>query len=279
MSRDPSNYEVYFHVGLGRAASTYVQNRIFPQLNGIRYIPRDRYRNFPEVIERTQDTKYLVSREAALRLEARLQEFSSYRRDAKVILVLRRHDHWIASHYRRYVKNGGSYPFDRFLDLDNRNTGLWSRTNLEFMSMIRMIERYFASQPLVLFQEDLATDRDRFLSRLMAFTGTTCLTSRINPEPVHRSYSDKQLRVSRRIGSLLFPPIPAVHPNPTLHRIYRRRNLVLCHLILGVTRLVPGSMIEDKPLIPPDQLTRVRNEYAKDWESCLEFAKAQNPFA
>jgi hypothetical protein len=193
--------------------------------------------------------------------------------------VLRRHDHWIASHYRRYVKNGGSYPFDQFFDLKNRNTGIWKRADLEFMPMIRMIERYFVYQPLVLFQDELSAYRDRFLSRLIAFTGTTCDPARIDPKPVHRSYSDKQLRISRSIGALLFPPNPVAHPNPTLHRIYRRRNLILCHLILATAKLVPKSMIDHEPLIRPDQLQRVRDEYAGDWESCVAFARNHNPLA
>ncbi len=40
-----NDYQIYYHVGLGKAASTYLQNRVFPVLEGIRYVHRDRYRH------------------------------------------------------------------------------------------------------------------------------------------------------------------------------------------------------------------------------------------
>jgi hypothetical protein len=277
VTRDPNEFEVFFHVGLGRAASTYLQNRIFPKLNGIRYIHRDRYRAFPKIIDRSRRTRFLISREAALRLESRLREFAEYRRDGKVILVLRRHDQWIASHYRRYVKNGGSHPFERFLDLDGSHPDLWGRDDLDFMKMIRLAEHYFDTPPLVLFQEELTNNLERFIARLTVFTGTTCDTAKINPNPIHRSYSDQRLKVARKVGAYLFPPIPSHHSNQTLHRIQRRGHLVLCHLILSLARWVPASVGGDEPLILPEQLTRIHDETANDWASCRAFAAAHNP--
>jgi hypothetical protein len=277
VTRDTKEFEVFFHVGLGRAASTYLQNRIFPKLEGIRYIHRDRYRAFPKIIDRSHNHKYLVSREAARRLKDRLREFSEYRRDGKVILVLRRHDQWIASHYRRYVKNGGSHSFDRFLDLDGNHTILWGRRDLDFMNMIRLAEYYFDRPPLVLFQEELASNLGHFVARLTAFTGTTCDPAKIDSNPVHRSYSTHRLKVARKVGAYLFQPIPTHHPNPTVHRVQRRSHLILSHLILAFARWVPASLLGDEPLILPEQLDRVRNETANDWESCLAFAAAHNP--
>ena len=277
MTRDPSEFEVFFHVGLGRAASTYLQNRVFPKLEGIRYIHRDRYRAFPKIIDRSRHTKYLISREAARRLKDRLREFAEYRRDGKVILVLRRHDQWIASHYRRYVKNGGSHSFESFLDLDGNHPILWGRDDLEFMTMIRSAEHYFDRPPLVLFHEELTNNLERFVARLTAFTGTTCDLTKINPNPTHRSYSTHRLKVARKIGASLFPPIPTHHPNPTLHRVQRRAHLVLCHLILALAKCVPASVVGDEPLIIPEQLARVHDETANDWASCLAFAAAHNP--
>ena len=73
MSRNPQEYQIYYHVGLGKAASTYLQNRIFPALDGIRYIHRDRYRRYRSIIDKSHDDRYLVSREAAFRLDQRLE--------------------------------------------------------------------------------------------------------------------------------------------------------------------------------------------------------------
>jgi hypothetical protein len=272
-----NEFEMFFHVGLGRAASTFLQNRVFPQLEGIHYIHRDRYRSFPKAINKYHHAKYLVSREAALRINSRLREFSKYRRDGKVILVLRRHDQWLASHYRRYVKNGGGYPFDKFVDLDANRPALWGRHNIQFMKMIKMVEDQFEGPPLVLFQEELSLNLERFVSRLTEFTGTTCDFTKIRSNRVHSSYSSTRLKVVRRVSTSLFPPLPSSNPNPNLHRIHRRLHLILCHMILTLARLVPTSFIDDKPLIPLEELARIRDETAEDWSSCLAFAAKHNP--
>ncbi|MBL10330.1 MAG: hypothetical protein CL402_07430 [Acidiferrobacteraceae bacterium] len=277
MNRTHNEFEIFFHVGLGRAASTFLQNRIFPELEGIKYIPRDRYRKFSQLIEKSNHKKYLISREAALRLNLRLEEFSSYRKDGKVILVLRRHDQWIASHYRRYVKNGGSYTFENFIDLDAHKPKFFGADNIQFMNMIKMIENHFDSPPLVLFQEELINNLGGFVSRLTAFTGTKCNLSQIRLERVHASYDSKQLKIARQVGSLLFSPLPKPHPNPSIHRINRRINLITCHLILFLARLVPASLVGDEPLIAPQQLARIRKETAHDWASCKAYAEKHNP--
>ena len=143
--------------------------------------------------------------------------------------------------------------------------------------MIRSAEHCFDRPPLVLFQEELTNNLERFVARLTAFTGTTCDPAKINPNPVHRSYSTQRLKVARKVGASLFSPIPTHHPNPTLHRVQRRAHLVLCHLILALARWVPASVVGDEPLILPEQLARVHDETANDWASCLAFAAAHNP--
>jgi len=272
-----NEFEIFFHVGLGRAASTFLQNRIFPELEGIRYIPRNRYRQFSKLIESSSHKKYLISREAALRLNSRLNEFADYRKDGKVILVLRRHDQWLASHYRRYVKNGGSYTFETFINMDTSKPKFFGVDNIQFMKMIEMIENYFESPPLVLFQEELTNNLEGFIARLTTFTGTKCNLSQIRPDRVHKSYDSKQLKISRRVGSLLFTPLPKPHPNPTIHRFNRRMHLICCHLVLLLAKLVPASLVGDEPLIAPTHLARIREETAQDWALCKAYAEKHNP--
>ena len=45
--------EIYFHVGLGKVASTYLQHRFFPKLKGIHYIKSTRYRRSLQIIKDT----------------------------------------------------------------------------------------------------------------------------------------------------------------------------------------------------------------------------------
>ena len=95
MARDPNEYQIFYNVGLGKAASTYLQNQVFPKLEDIHYVPRDRYRGYRALIERTRDQRYLISREAAYRLDQRLDEFAAFKADAKVEILLGGRDYTV----------------------------------------------------------------------------------------------------------------------------------------------------------------------------------------
>ena len=277
MARNPREYQIYYHVGLGKAASTYLQNRVFPALQGIRYVHRDRYRRYKSVIEKTTDTRYLISREAAIRLNERLDEFAAFKADAQVILVLRRHDRWIASHYRRYVKNGGSLSFERYADLDSEHPLIWGAKQMHFMPMIEAIEKRFHSRPLVLFHEDLQRDPFRLIDQLCAFTGATYQRNRIDLSVVHSSWSDQQLRFARKAGKYLFSEVPTALAHSGLNRIHRRLKLWACYGVLGAAKLVPARFIGEEPLIAEASLERVRETFAEDWQACLAYAAQHNP--
>lgn len=277
MARDPSEYQIFFHVGLGKAASTYLQNRVFPKLQDICYVPRDRYRGYQRLIERTQDQRYLISREAAYRLNQRLDEFAAFKADARVILVLRRHDRWIASHYRRYLKNGGSMEFERYADLDSSAPPVWGKQQMRFLPMIEAIESRFGSAPLVLFHEDLKTDPFSLIDQICAFTGARYQREQIDLSVVHSSWSDDQLKVTRQVGKRIFSEIPEAVEHPGLHRVQRRLRLWTCYSILGAAKLMPKALLDPRPLIQADSLERIRSHFEEDWHACHQYAQAHNP--
>ena len=99
-------YEIYFHVGTGKTGSTFLQARIFPLLKGIHYIPTNRYHKIFLEIEKYSSTKILISREFDQQLEREVKRFSEKHTNTNPIIIFRRHDSYIASQYRRFVKNG-----------------------------------------------------------------------------------------------------------------------------------------------------------------------------
>ncbi|RLD17565.1 MAG: hypothetical protein DRI36_03430, partial [Caldiserica bacterium] len=98
--------EVYFHVGLGKTGSKYLQFVFFPKLKGIYYIHFSKYKKSKEIIKRKNFKKFLVSREFDRQFEDEINWFSKDFPDAKPIMVLRRHDSWILSQFKRFIKNG-----------------------------------------------------------------------------------------------------------------------------------------------------------------------------
>ncbi len=268
--KDP---EIFFHAGLERTGTTFLQQSLFPKLKNIYYIPKKQYKNSDKIIFKTNYDKYLLSHENKL-LYPEMKKFASKYPNAQIILVFRRHDKWIASHYKRQIKNGYSKNFKEFIDLEN-NTGLWKKEDLFFLPRIKCIEECFKQPPLVLFHDELKSSPKDFVRKILKITGT----EEHVPIPFkarHTSYTDKELKVRRRVNQKpLLKTIKVKNKRfKTLRKLY---NKTVRYTTLYIARLIPEHFISDAPLIPVTELEKIRDYYAKDWENIKEYAKKHNP--
>ena len=145
--------EIFFHVGLGKVASTYLQYAFFPKLKGLQYIQRTNYQKSPHIVKKSSEKRFLVSREFDQQLEEECRWFSSFFPEARIILIFRRHDSWIASQYRRYLKNGESLTFTEFIDVKKDN-GLWKLSDLDFYKKIEAIQHFLQQGSQAIDPED-----------------------------------------------------------------------------------------------------------------------------
>lgn len=266
---------VTFHPGLAKTASTWLQHRFFPRLKGVTYVPRRHYRRYAEVINRGEHGNYLVSREFDRQFEKEVTRFATHFPHAGTIILLRRHDGYIASQFRRYLKNARYAEFTDFLDLDH-DRGIWKQEELRFMPMLNLLESRFNRPPLVLFHRDLLKHPHQVLGAMARYAGAAYERDDIDLGRVHPSQGEKQLKVMRSITRHLpWRPRPQVG-NRLLHRLQVRSRLLACHVVLAAARLVPSSLVGTAPLIPPEELRRVRDFYAGDWEECRAFADRSN---
>jgi hypothetical protein len=263
---------IYFHVGLGKVASTYLQYRFFPKLQGIRYIQRTLYRRAPQLIRKEQATRYLVSREFDRQLPDEVAWFSQCFRNVRPILLLRRHDAWIASQYRRYLKNGGRATMEAFLDLE-KDQGRWQLEEVRFMRYIQALEQAFDFPPLVLFHEDFKANPQAFFRYLAEEMDVTYDPHSIDLQPFHASYTEKQLRYMRKYGSRLFRKGRALPRQPVARWLKRRSEMLLSYTLLYGSQLLPEEWVQDVELYPPDYLRAIREYYQADWEACCAYAQ------
>jgi hypothetical protein len=274
MSQIRSTPEIYFHVGLGKVASTYLQYRFFPKLQGIYYIQRTRYRNYRRIIDNTAHAKYLVSREFDQQLPAEVESFAQHYPDARIIILLRRHDSWIASQYRRFAKNGIHQRFEEFFDIDN-DEGLWKQQDLYYMPKLRIIEQYFRHKPLVLFHDELKQDPFALMDRMADFMGVSYDHQQISLKPVHRSYSEKQLKLVRRLSRYVFKPEPVTASSHFLRQLQKRKQLLTSYAIMAAAPLVPTTWLGEQSLIPGEKLAKIREAYMDDWRQCQRYAAGE----
>ena len=269
--------EVFIHVGMGRAGSTFLQYRVFPKLRGLHYIQRIRFRKAPGIIARGKYRKYLVSGELDPRImEKYLVNFSESLSHARPILVLRRHDEWIASQYRRYLKNGNPWTFREFFDIE-KDEGFWKKQNLYYFPLIELLEKYFESRPLILLYNDLRKDPENFIRSIVEYTGASLDMKRVDISSKHASYREKQLRavygMSVRINLRKKRPFRYKWKNVLLNL---GKNLVR-YLTLWISRILPPGMVSGADLFPSaEHLSSIREAYEEDWQKCLEYAE-NNP--
>lgn len=267
--------EVYFHVGLGKVASSYLQQRVFPKLDGIQYISTHRYKKSIKEIAKGKFDKYLVSREFDRQFEREVKWFSSHHPDAHVIIVFRRHDSWIASQYRRFVKNGKTINFSEFFNLDESKS-FWKHEHLFFYWKLELIEECFTKNPLVLFHDELKEDAWVFFDKISEYAGVTYDKNRVSLRPTHSSYSEKQLRVLKAFCKRYKKNPPQGYSNKFKHWIFYRPWWALFHLIMYAAAYFPKAWVPSEPLINEGELQPIRDAFDADWEKVREYARKNN---
>ncbi len=266
--------EIFFHVGLGKTGTKFLQDQVFPYFRDIEYIHRNyRYKRAPQIIKFGKSDRYLVSREFDQQFEREVSKFAKSFPDTTIIIVFRRQDQWIASQYRRFVKNGHFIPFEEFFDVKN-DRGLFKKTDLTYMRYLEIIERHFTKEPLILLYQDLVDDPMGFIDKIAERVGVSYDNSKINLKRKHTSYSEKQLKVLRSVGK--FVNVKKDESGgifkTMLSRFYTN---TIRYNTLYLAKYLPDSMVDDDPLIPAEQLREVREYFEDDWNAILKTVSGQ----
>lgn len=269
--------EIYFHVGMGKAASTFLQYNVFPRFRNIHYIQRTKYRRSIRIISREKHQKYLVSGELDNRLfEKYIKEFSSVFPETKTMIILRPHDSWIASQYRRYIKNGNPWKFHEFFDLKH-DQGYWKQADLFFFPLIKILEQYFTYKPFVLFYDDLRNDPEEFIDKIANYMGVGYDMNKINISRRHTSYSEKQLKAIFHVSKRIDIRRKRKGTNKTIRVIKGLIPNMIRYTTLYLALLFPDSIFGTEVLIPPESLEEIKKHYNDDWEQCAKYAMDHNP--
>lgn len=264
--------EIFFHVGLGKTGSTYLQYKVFPKFKNIHYIQRTHYAKSFAIIKKTKYVKYLVSNEFDRQFPYEINRISKEFPQAKIIMVLRRNDSWLASQYRRWIKNGFSGTFEEFVDIDN-DRGEWKLKDAYFYPYIEMIIEKFGSKPLVLLHHELTNNPKVFIQKIARFMGVEYHPDDISTRRVHTSYNAKQLLLRRKwnktfAGTLKESPNRIVAFLQGLFYIKPIR-----YGALYLAKIIPDSRVPHGDLTSTETLERLKIFYQEDWKKCVEFAK------
>lgn len=266
--------EIYFHVGLGKIASKYMQQKVFPRMRGICYIPSRKYYRIFRELEATREPSILISREFDQQFAAEVKQFASKYPGTHAILFLRRHDSWIASQYRRFAKNGFTGSFSDFIDPE-LDGGRFRMEDLEFGNKIQLLESVFTTKPLIIIYDDFLKDPGATILKIAAYCNAAIDISKLNFKKVHPSYNEKQIKYMQRIAGYIPVNVESLPKNRILFFLARLPVLLLRYCILYTALLLPAAWVNKKPLIPPNRLEKIRMRTQADWEYCLRRAAEQ----
>ncbi len=216
-----------------------------------------------------------MSREFDRQLESEIKWFTRTFPETRIILLLRRHDSWIASQYRRHVKNGFFREFQEFIDIDE-DRGYWKTRELRFYPMVQIIEKYTVHKPLVLFYEDLIRDPIGLVIKISQYTDTSFSKNKISLDRVHKSFSDKQLKFLRSFCRRYIRYFPKEYPNRLKHWLLFRPWWAFFHLILYISALFPESWISKDVLIKNSDLTMIKDYFEEDWRAVKEYVNSDD---
>ncbi len=271
---DGQQPKVYFHVGLGKTASTWLQNKVFGHFEGITYLHPTRYRHWQQTIAEASTDIVLISREMDQQLEREVRKFAAVYPDTHAIILLRAHAQWISSQYRRFLKNGYPLSFTEFFDVEH-DRGYWKRSDVLLYPKIDILKRYFTRPPIICAYEDLRRDPLQFVDDLAARMGVRYDRDRISPDAHHASYNEKQLQWMLLVAKRIFRVPVYTHDGPRWKTWLRRRpRMWLCYVILYSAYLIPRSRLPKTPLISPEELRKIEAYYAADLEACLRESNA-----
>ena len=265
--------EIYFHVGTGKTGSTFLQARIFPLLKGIYYIPTNRYHKIFREIEKISSTKILISREFDQQLEREVKRFSENHPNTTPIIVFRRHDSYIASQYRRFVKNGFTGNFQTFFDLQN-NEGYFKHCDLDYKNQVALLKKHFTKEPIVFTYKDFKENAQKFTQKWAEIMSCSLDNKKVNWNRKHTSYSEHQLKVIKNFGKLINLTKRRVFKNSALHFIWK---IYLGSIRYSILHLSFLARKNNEKLIKEEELEAVKTYFQEDWKYIQSIATPTSP--
>ena len=264
--------KIYFHVGLAKTGSTFLQKNFFPYLKNIKYISTHSYRNCINIINKTNYDSYLISREFDRPLEQEIKKISNVFPQTKIIIVFRKHEKWISSQFKRMSKNGWHWSFEQFYK--NDNSGYWKHEDMNYIDKIRIVKKY-TKNPLILNFDELKLNPYIFLDKIKNYLNADYSKNKISLNVVHKSWSEKQLIFLKKFCKIFKKHPPEYYPDDKIrHWLFYRPWWLLFHLVMYIGYFIPKSFIVKRPLIDNGYLKKCMKKYDNDWKEILKISKS-----
>ncbi len=267
--------EIFFHAGLPKTATTFLQRSVFPKFRDIVFVKKHHFKYHERLVKKSVADRILFSNEYDRNIEEVFQWFSEKYPEARILLSFRPHDRWIESKYRYHLRKNGKLSFEEFCDIEN-DKGLWNSANMTFMNYVRLAEKYFKYPPFLIFQDNIKNQPFEEFKRIADYVGATFNPDDIPIKIVKKAYNDKQLYCVRKFNRAFDGFDEDRFPPGYRRKLHRKSRALFLHVTAFFGQLVPKRFLPDEALVPGGKLALVREKYKDDWEACKTYAKNTN---
>ncbi|MDD2549137.1 MAG: hypothetical protein PHD00_03475 [Bacteroidales bacterium] len=216
------------HLGYPKTGTTWLQDMFFKHVSNFQYVKKnvcndifvkpnafsfDKQLAIEEISLLTQNKDIILSselfagttnrgwlrgfwsKEIARRLHSVLPK-------AEIVIFIRRQEDLIASAYMQYIKNGGNFSINRYLESSAYN--LFSFDHLNFYKLVQFYETLYGKESLQIFLfEDFKNDSINFMKDFSARLGFQVDFSSIDFTPINESLPIKLLAL-KKFGNLFY---------------------------------------------------------------------------
>jgi hypothetical protein len=273
MSASDNNKTIFFHVGLPKTASTFMQRNVFPFFKGIKFVKKHDFKNRDRIISKTSHSTVLLSIELDLDSSSGYSKMMSVAErypQTKPIIVFRRHGSWVGSKYKYYLRKHGTASFEEYFH-PGKDSGVLKDKNLQFYQKIELLEEKYGQKPLVMFQEEFQKHPIDAIKILADYVGAEFNEKDIRIATVKKSYSEHSLFYVRKLNRWYKYDHSGIK-NPTLRILYKKFSGGILHLTAYFRGWTEPSKEKAKKVLPKEAVIKINEEYATDWKRCIDYA-------
>ncbi|GAB4382577.1 MAG: hypothetical protein Kow0075_14480 [Salibacteraceae bacterium] len=256
------------HLGLEKTGSTFLHERVFTKLSGIRYHRKSRFRYFEQIVDLAPTENHLFRFETDREFFNVVDRIVAHRPDAFVFFVLRRHDSWLKSKYNYHIRKHGFKSLREFFDMDN-DMGEWKKSEMLLKPKIDYALQKFPGRVLLLNYDELRSDRRKFIGHILTFTGAELNDFKGLDKPSKPAFSLKQNRILMAFNRA-YPYKHLGSRSRFLNRLWYKYREFLLHTVAFLAQFVPSALVSKDPIIDEEYLNRVKDFYRDDWQYALD---------
>lgn len=260
----------FFHVGLPKTASTYLQVFVFPFLHGVRYFRKRHYLQYKSLPGKPGE-KLLFTNEKDVDLLQELETIKDYCPQAHIIIVFREHFSWITSKYKYHIRKSGPLFFKEFYEqqlIEERGMNKHYYRNI-----VEKIESLFPDRCQVLLYDELKHNPHSFNEKLLRFLD-------VKQEPVFKNtvvkpaFSSRQLYVIRKFNRA-FRYTPSSHPKKWRRKLHYKIREFTLHIIAQLSHInFWNTTAIDKEL--EDAKEEMQAYYKDDWDFVCKISESRS---